>query len=168
MVFSLLGYGAEILAVGWQMRLVDVRMFSLHTAVSGRVPLPVQALDNALGPVLAGLLLGALWTQVRDGAAGAALLGNLGVLAFLYLSIPELAGVRAASSAQQASVHPGPHPQPCSASRPGTAQLQFSPRQASRPSLTATAATARAAKASNHHQPNKLLASRPASTAAAR
>jgi hypothetical protein len=69
--------------------------------------------------------------------------------------------------AQQASVHPGPHPHPCSPAMPGTAQ-QFSPRHASRPSLTAMAATARPASGSTHHQPYRLLAIRPASTAAAR
>lgn len=47
-------------------------------------------------------------------------------------------------------------------------QQQSSPRQASRPSRTATAATARPMSGSSHHQPNQALATRPTRTAPAR
>src|SRR5215472_4055845 len=60
-------------------------------------------------------------------------------------------------SAQQASVHPGPHPHDCPPATLGKAQ-QFSPFHASRPSLTATAATTKPATGSTHHHPHRLLA----------
>ncbi len=47
-------------------------------------------------------------------------------------------------------------------------QQQSSPRHASRPSRTATAATASPATGSSHHVPNRLLPASPISTAAAR
>jgi len=47
-------------------------------------------------------------------------------------------------------------------------QQQWWPRHASRPSLTATPAIARAAIGSAHHQPNRLLTARPTSSTAER
>src|SRR5262249_5081682 len=47
-------------------------------------------------------------------------------------------------------------------------QAQLSPRQERPPSPTASAAIPRATTGSSHHTPNRLFASRPTSTAAAR
>src|SRR5438552_847747 len=72
------------------------------------------------------------------------------------------------SPAQQPSVQLGTHPH-ASSDNPGTAaQLQFSPRQAARPSLIATAAIAKPAIGSSHHQPQRLFVTNPARTAAAK
>src|SRR5205823_4518310 len=71
------------------------------------------------------------------------------------------------SPVQQESVQPGPHSQ---ASWPGSgtaAHSHPSPRQASIPSLTATAATPSPTSGSSHHQPNSALVASPARTAAA-
>src|SRR5207244_10720317 len=72
------------------------------------------------------------------------------------------------SPAQQPSVQLGTHPH-ASSDNPGTAApLQFSPRQAARPSLIATAAIAKPAIGSSHHQPQRLFGTNPARTAAAK
>src|SRR2546422_1512566 len=72
------------------------------------------------------------------------------------------------SPAQQPSVQLGTHPH-ASSDNPGmAAQLQFSPRQAARPSLIATAAIAKPAIGSSHHQPQRLFVTNPARTAAAK
>lgn len=95
-VFAVLGRRAELVTAPWQLRLIDVRAFSLHAAVAGTVPVGIQALDNALGPLLAAALLALLRSQVSDAVARSALLANICVQVFfavLETTYPLLEGV---------------------------------------------------------------------------
>jgi hypothetical protein len=95
-VFAVLGRRAELVTVPWQLRLVDLRAFSLHAAVPGTVPVSLQAVDNALGPLLAAALLTLLRSQVTDAVPRSALLANVCVQLFfavLETAYPLLEGV---------------------------------------------------------------------------
>lgn len=81
-VFALLGHQATLETASWHLRLVDLRLFTVHAAPSAPVPLAVQALDNALGPLVAAALLGLVWSLLRDPAARAAVVANLLVQGF--------------------------------------------------------------------------------------
>ena len=77
-------------------------------------------------------------------------------------SRPDAASSKASSNPQRR------RPQRSSAPSSGELTQQPSPRQASRPSLTATAAISRPTSGSSHHAPMRALPSRPTSRAPAR
>ena len=84
-VFAALGRSAMLETTSWHLWLVDLRLFTVHAASAGPAPLAAQALDNALGPLLAVALLGLVWSLLRDPAARAAVLANVLVMVFFVV-----------------------------------------------------------------------------------
>jgi hypothetical protein len=102
-IFSAFGVKASLLVTQWHLGLTGTRIFGLHAAPAGDVPLNVLAINNGLGPSIAALLLLVLWLSVspRSRAARSALLANVAVLLFFatievaYPLLEEAAHVRA-------------------------------------------------------------------------
>jgi hypothetical protein len=92
-VYSAFGVPAALLVTSWRLGSLGVPIFGLHSAPVGvaGVPLDVLVVNNALGPLLAALLLLVLLVAIdrRSRVARAALLAN--VLALLFFSCIEVA-----------------------------------------------------------------------------
>jgi hypothetical protein len=81
-VFAALGHSATLVTTSWRLRLVDLHLFTVHAAALGPVSLAEQALDNALGPLVAGAVLLLVRWLLRDPVARVAVLANVLVQCF--------------------------------------------------------------------------------------
>jgi hypothetical protein len=85
-VFAALGHSAILVTTSWRLRLVDLRLFTVHAAALGPVSLAEQALDNALGPLVAGAVLLLVRWLLRDPVARGAVLANV-LVQFFFAAI---------------------------------------------------------------------------------
>ncbi len=83
-IYAVGGQGSLVLRP-WRLGLLDYTIYALHAQPDQPLGLVRQALVNFLGPALAAIPLAALWAQVREPVARAALAANVIILAFYAL-----------------------------------------------------------------------------------